>query len=474
MKPEQILKQFFGHAQFRGCQQAVIERVMAGGHTLVIMPTGAGKSVCYQVPALVEGDGLTLVISPLIALMKDQVDGLQDRGIDATFINSSLKRQAREKRQRQLLEGRYRLLYVTPERFRKEAFLDVIAKRSVDLLAVDEAHCISTWGHDFRPDYTRLTEIRGKLGNPTTIALTATATPDVQVDIVRQLGLDASDVQMFHEGIDRPNLALEVEKVWGDDDKIEQIQRICTESDGGGIVYFALIKTLERLSDRLNDIGLYHEVYHGKLDMKPRRRIQERFMAQSNTLVLATNAFGMGIDKADIRFVTHAEIPGSMESYYQEIGRAGRDGKPSVCTLLYDENDLLIQMEFLRWSNPDADYYRRVFELLQHEAERVDAFGIDWIKETLHARQAKHDHRLETALAMLERHGAIEGTIRPELSVQVVGPLPPRLADQTWLDQKLKRDQTKLHALVQYINHDGDRKESIHDYFGLPYTPDSA
>ena len=468
MNPNQILKQFFGHDQFRGCQEAVIERLAGGGHTLVIMPTGAGKSICYQVPAMT-GDGLTLVISPLIALMKDQVDGLQKRGIDAAFINSSLDRKGREQRQRHLTEGRYRLLYVTPERFRKPEFLEVIARRSVDLLAVDEAHCISTWGHDFRPDYTRLAEIRAGIGNPTTVALTATATPDVQVDIIRQLGLEPDDVQMFHEGIDRPNLGLEVERVWGDDDKIEKIKQICETAEGGGIVYFALIKTLERISERLNEMGLWHEVYHGKLDVKPRRRIQERFMSDSNTLVLATNAFGMGIDKSDIRFVTHAEIPGSMESYYQEIGRAGRDGKPSVCTLLYDENDLLIQMEFLRWSNPDANYYRRAFELLQHDPERVNAFGIDWIKETLHAKQARHDHRLETALAMLERHGAIEGTIRPELKVEVVGSLPSRLADQDWLDQKLKRDQTKLHALVQYINHEGDRKAFIHEYFGLPY-----
>lgn len=259
MKPIDVLHQFFGFESFRGSQAAIIDRVLGGGHSLVIMPTGAGKSLCYQIPALLPDDDqerptVTLVLSPLIALMKDQVDALRARGIEATFINSSLSREERERRYSEVAEGRYRLLYVTPERFRKPEFLDVIARRDVRLLAVDEAHCISEWGHDFRPDYSRLIEIRERLGNPTTIALTATATPDVQADIVRQLGLRPDEIELFHEGIDRPNLRLNVEEVWGDDEKLEHIVAVRdrhSTSPGSGIIYFTLIRTLERFSELL-------------------------------------------------------------------------------------------------------------------------------------------------------------------------------------------------------------------------------
>ncbi|MCX7394452.1 MAG: RecQ family ATP-dependent DNA helicase [Planctomycetales bacterium] len=545
MKPIDILKQSFGFSSFRGSQEAIIHRVLSGRHVLVIMPTGAGKSLCYQIPALMpladdenlqkEGvpqhESLTLVMSPLIALMKDQVDALRRRGIDATFINSSLSRGERERRYDSLAKGRYRLLYVTPERFRKPEFLKVITHRAVRLLAVDEAHCISEWGHDFRPDYTRLQEFRALLGNPTTIALTATATPEVQADIVSQLGLTPNEIELFHEGIDRPNLTLSVEEVWGDEEKIRQIETIRARHTlqettpehrpkdqlsstvdenpplaepvlsgplipegsshgammatvktfrnptptqptpgskrlgGSGIVYFTLIRTLERFSERLRHRNIPHVNYHGDLERRQRRRIQNEFMQGRCPLVLATPAFGMGIDKEDIRFVVHAEIPGSMEAWYQEIGRAGRDGWPSDCVLLYEESDLTTQMEFIRWSNPDRLFYERVYDLLIHDAEQVAAFGLEWMREKLHARQ-KHDRRLETALAMLERYGAIEGTWEP-MRLEVTGPLPRELLDQERLAVKLRRDQQKLLTLVQLIRHLGDRKEFIHHYFGI-------
>ena len=236
----EILQRVFGYDGFRGQQEAVIRHVLDGNHALVIMPTGMGKSLCFQVPALVHAKAgsddrpLTLVISPLIALMKDQVETLVEKGVDAAFINSSLRREEREARYREVAEGRHTLLYVTPERFRKPEFLDVIAKRRVVLLSIDEAHCVSEWGHDFRPDYTRLDEFRQLLGDPTTIALTATATPEVQADIVRQLGLSADEMTLFHEGIERPNLRLTVEQVWGDDEKLARIVHAAEHQLNGG------------------------------------------------------------------------------------------------------------------------------------------------------------------------------------------------------------------------------------------------
>lgn len=477
MKPLDILQTRFGYESFRPPQEQIIRRALDGAHSLVIMPTGGGKSLCYQIPALMMGDvepskagkvPLTLVLSPLIALMKDQVDALRSRGIDATFINSSLSREDRERRYAGVSSGKYNLLYVTPERFRKAEFTGALSSRDVRLLAVDEAHCISEWGHDFRPDYTRLRELRAQIGNPTTIALTATATPDVQADIVRQLGLTPEVVRVFHEGIDRPNLRLSVDEVWGDDEKVERIARIAqnyADQQGSGIVYFTLIRTLERFSERLRSMKIPHLCYHGDLDRTLRRRIQNQFMRGDCPLVLATPAFGMGIDKDNIRYVIHGEIPGSMEAWYQEIGRAGRDGLPSDCVLLYDESDLLTQMEFLRWSNPDSEFYQRVYDLLVHQREQVEAFGVEWMREKLHARQ-RHDFRLETVLGMLERHGVIEGSWEP-MNVTVLGDLVPELLDQDRLAEKLRRDQQKLLALVQFVRHEGEKMAYIHQYFGI-------
>lgn len=461
-----ILNHFFGYDSFRGLQEEIINRIInERGHSLVLMPTGSGKSLCYQIPALYFQNS-TIVISPLIALMQDQVDTLRKKNIPASFINSTLSKQERDKRLNDFVEGKLKLLYVTPERFRKQDFIDNIKKVKIDLLAVDEAHCISEWGHDFRPDYSRIGEFRELLGNPLTIALTATATQDVQEDIIRKLHLSKDEIKIFHQGIERPNLRLEAIDVFDDKEKLTKIYSTLKKYGGSGIIYFSLIKTLERFSEIIGDSGFQQGVYHGKLEDRRRKQMQRDFLNGKQKLILATNAFGMGIDKPDIRFVIHAEVPSSIESYYQEIGRAGRDGNDSLCLLLYNQEDLYTQMEFIKWSNPNADFYFALYNLLKREIGLINSSGIEHLREQMNFKN-KNDFRIETALAMLDRYGVTEGEIEKQ-NLKVVDNLPEVLQDEDYLKEKLLNDNKKLLSVVNYFRNEECRRVFISDYFGFP------
>ncbi|MFH2009382.1 MAG: RecQ family ATP-dependent DNA helicase [bacterium] len=350
---QSALKRHFGFDTFRLGQEAVIRAVMEGRDCLAVMPTGGGKSLCFQLPALLR-PGLTLVISPLIALMKDQVDGLVSSGIAATFINSSLPARERAIRLRGLADRRYQLVYVAPERFRSPRFLEALSTAQVTLFAVDEAHCVSMWGHDFRPDYLQLAQALTRLGNPQVLCLTATATPEVRADIAEQLALGVpprEEPELVVRGFARPGLTLAVTKVGGREDKLRRTRELLGEHTTG-IVYCATRKSVEWVTERLARQGVACVGYHAGMDDEVRERTQEQFVSREVDVVVATNAFGMGIDRADVRTIIHWELPGSVEAYYQEAGRAGRDGLPARCELLFNYADVRTQEFFIENADP--------------------------------------------------------------------------------------------------------------------------
>lgn len=358
MTPQELLKTKFGYDSFRPGQQAVIDDIMAHKNVLTIMPTGGGKSLCYQIPAMLE-DGLTLVVSPLIALMKDQVDGLNENGIPATFINSSLDFDEIDDRFAQARNGDVKLLYVSPERLDSGAF-SRLANLPIDLVAVDEAHCISQWGHDFRPSYLALTERLHELPtNPTIVALTATATPQVADDIKQRLHIK----QEVKTGFERDNLAFKVIK--GQDSDKYLLDYLKLNSGESGIIYASTRKEVERLTKLLKKHKFSVTMYHGGMTKDQRRENQDDFLYDRALIMVATNAFGMGIDKSNVRFVIHDSVPGSLEEYYQEAGRAGRDGLPSEAILLFKLRDVQTQHFFIDQSERDDESKQRAYKKLQ-------------------------------------------------------------------------------------------------------------
>ncbi len=436
------LARHFGHPAFRPGQREAAEAIVEGRDVIAVMPTGAGKSLCYQLPAVLL-EGVTLVVSPLIALMKDQVDALTSAGITAAAIHSGQAVETNREVRRALLEGRLDLLYVAPERLASESFLALLERSRVARLVVDEAHCISQWGHDFRPDYRRLGPLGQRLGVPVS-AFTATATPATRRDIITQLSLDAP-LELV-TGFERPNLTLGVHRVGRTQDKQAVVTRVLHESGTPGLIYAATRKSTERWAAWLESRGLRAGCYHGGLPDAQRHAIQEAFLDGRLDVIAATNAFGMGIDKADIRFVVHVEVPGSVEAYYQEAGRAGRDGKPSLCLLLYSGADVRTQEFFIALSNPGPAIFRQVWADLATVDDEVPASAFPGADRP----------GVETAVRLL-RQAAGSAGVRPGQ-----GPLPLDLEVQK---TKAERDRQRLEAMIRYAISPGCRTQFIYDYF---------
>lgn len=481
---DRTLRSRFGFESLRPLQSEIVDRVMGGGDALVVMPTGSGKSMCFQLPALAMreesgGEGIGLVFSPLIALMEDQVAALKAKGIRAEFVNSTVGKKERKKRYERLASGEYELFYATPERMEKPDFREALEQvpGGVNLLAVDECHCVTKWGHDLRPAYQKIGQFREELGEPITIALTATATKPVREDIRRVLGLEDQDMPLFAAPVDRPNLTLRAREVWDDKEKIDRVKAISRELGGTGIVYFTLIKDLEVMAGMLQramprrDI----EVYHGKLPPRERKRVYERFIEakpDDNLLLCATNAFGMGVDKPDLRFIVHAQIPGSIEAYHQEVGRAGRDGEQSVCELLYAQQDLAIQQEFIRWQNPSADLMMQAMSAIEARFTEDD-FDSDDLRVMVIGKGHAHGMGggiMDYVLIRLAELGAIEPvSIMGEdggRRYRYVRTLDDNEVDASQIEEKSKRDLMRLLDVVK-MTKSPSIPAYVSDYFGL-------
>lgn len=469
--PEEVaaaLKRHFGFESFRTPQDEVIGAILEGRDVLAIMPTGRGKSLCYQLPALLL-PGVTLVVSPLIALMKDQVDALTRRGIRAGMINSTQSWDEQREILGLLRASQLKLVYVAPERFRARSFVEALAPCKLSLFAVDEAHCLSQWGHDFRPDYLRLSQALEPLGRPRVAAFTATATPEVRDDIVHHLGLRSPKVTV--SGFARPNLAFSVHPVDSTEAKRKRLRELIREH-GTGIIYCATRKTVEQVSAFLRADGLAHVTYHGGIDDPARTEAQNRFMDGSLHLAVATNAFGMGIDRADIRFVCHYEMPGSVEALYQESGRAGRDGAPAVCQMLFTFADKRVQEFFLEGANPTRATVMEVYDRLRAWADGSHEVRLS-VDEMVNRLPGKiNPMAVNTALSLLVRARMVERfdiagqRIRGTRLLQPDVPATKLPLEEASLREKRARDEKKLRAVIQYAYANCCRQQWILRYFG--------
>jgi len=439
-----LMEGSFGFRDFRPGQEEVLEAIFSGEDTLAVMPTGGGKSLCYQLPALIF-PGVSLVISPLIALMKDQVDTLRVRDLPVISVHSLMGIDEQEEALRGIAAGSYKIIYASPERLRSAPFLGALKKNPVALVAVDEAHCISEWGHDFRPDYLRISQVLEGLGRPQTLALTATATARVREDIVAQLRLRAP--RQFITGFDRKNLFWEVSPAGKAKEKLLLLTDRLRGLKGGAIVYTGTRKSVESIVEHLKDDGIYAEGYHAGMEEEERTRVQEDFMDGTLDLIVATNAFGMGIDRSDIRLVVHHQLTGSVEAYYQESGRAGRDGQPSSCLLLFSPADRGLQEFFIEASYPDREVILGVYNALLKRPE--DPVWLTYREIAQKCDPPVAEAAVGSSLKILEEAKIVHRLNRYENRAEFYLRVSPRLL----LQSPAKKPSSKIALLKTLLDH---------------------